>query len=143
MPERILVLRSARDNLLGYACRILRERYPRAELLVLAQPAHAVRARAVAGVTATLDYAGERFCPEQLSADLRARLRAVAFREVVILYHNRGGEGYAPVHALVREFHRGRVATVDAAGRYAGAGGRWSRLLADVLLVLRALRAAL
>ncbi|HNW93877.1 MAG TPA: hypothetical protein PKM88_13290 [bacterium] len=143
MPERILVVRSARDEVLGYACRLLAVRYPQAELAVLAQPEHADRVRALPGVAEVIAYAGDRFCPEQLPGELACRLRAAAFAEVVVLWHNRDGAGYAPVQAMVRLFQRGPVTVVDCAGGYQRLPGSMREMLAGLRLVWRALRAAL
>lgn len=142
MDEQVLIIRSGRDNLLGYACRVVRERYPDAAFTVLAQVPHVARAEAVQGVHTVIPFTGERFAPELLPTETRQRLAGTAWHEVVVLQNNQDGAGYAPVFALVRLFHRGTVSTIDITGKYTPVGGRWQRFADGCAMVWRALRAA-
>ncbi len=142
MAEQVLIIRSGRDNLLGYACRVVREKYPDAEITVLAQVPHVARAEALHGVRAVIPFPGERFATELLPAETRQRLTETAWHEVVVLQNNRDGAGYAPVFALVSAFHRGAMNTIDITGKYTPVGGRWQRLADGCAMVWRALRAA-
>lgn len=130
MAERILIVRSARDHLLGYAGRLLRWRHPGAALAVLCQPEHGRRVSELVQPDRVFFYPEKHFTAAGLPEDLRRELQQSAFSEVVVLYHNAGGEGYPPVHRMVRRFHRGPVGIVNRDGRYS----RFARLDPEAIL---------
>jgi len=143
MPNKILVIRSARENLLAYTCRLLRRRYPDTELTVLAQDQYRERTEELVAPVDFIPYPGARFAARELTGEDVARLSKARFSEVVILYHNRDGKGYEQVHAMVRKFHRGAVGVVNADGRYENYDRwRFDDFIAGVLTVLAAARGA-
>ncbi len=138
--RKVLIVRSARDTALGYAARVVRERHPDAQVAVLCQAQHTARATAAAQADAVYEYPAATFAPAGISEELFDRLQQAAFDEVVILYHNANGDGYAPVHAMVHDFHRGSVTVVDSTGRYYWhSNGLLTRKKAGVMVLAAAL----